>query len=227
MHRVARALLGTTVALLSLAGCATSTAGSGRPAADGRTGGGGTPSTLPVPPTSSAGAGTPTPAPSTGSAGPTPAGEVVVFGTVRLPLTPGSTAKVDGELLCVTLLNDTGCSLEVIDIGRIRAAGGSVSTPAPGAEYGWWWGSDVPSCGSGARTSVVTTSTVLQKAFRSVGAKNAAYGHWSVSCADSDLDFDPRLWWLPTSQLAFRERSTVAGTGPAVDKLLAGVTFSA
>ena len=60
-----------------------------------------------------------------------------------------------------------------------------------------------------------------------VGPKTAAYGRWAVSCADATKDFAPRLWWLPTSQLALRQRGSAAGTGEAVDKLLAGVTFGA
>ena len=46
-----------------------------------------------------------------------------------------------------------------------------------------------------------------------------------VSCQNGDLDFDPRVWWLPTSKIAFREHSTAAGADEAVDHLLAGVTF--
>jgi hypothetical protein len=52
------------------------------------------------------------------------------------------------------------------------------------------------------------------------------YGYWRVTCENSDLDFDPRLWWLPTSMIAFREHSTTAGAGEAVDRILAGVTFA-
>jgi hypothetical protein len=207
-------ILGTT-ALLALAGCANSTGGSGRLAADAR-----------VPGSS----GTPVPPGGTPSAGITPgpaSGQTVSVGKAQIPLTKGAKATKDGQYLCLTLLNDTGCTLEVIDIGATRAGGGSVSNPAPGAPNGWWWGSDVPSCGSGSDVSPVTKSTVLQTGFRKVGEKNAAYGHWKVSCQNSDLDLDPRLWWLPTSQIAFRERSTAAGAGEAVDAILAGVRFTA
>jgi hypothetical protein len=100
-----------------------------------------------------------------------------------------------------------------------------VSNPAPGEPNGWWWGSDVPSCGDETASSPVTRSTVVQKGFRKVGPKNAAYGSWLVSCQDGDLNSDPRLWWLPASQIAFRQRTTVARSGEAVDRILAGVTF--
>jgi hypothetical protein len=207
-------ILGTT-ALLAVAGCANSTGGSGRIAADAR-----------VPGTS----GTPVPPGGTPSAGITPgpaSGQTVAVGTAQIPLTKGAKATKDGDHLCLTLLNDTGCTLEVIDIRAARGGGGSVSNPAPGAPNGWWWGSDVPSCGSGSDVGPVTKSTVLQSGFRKVGEKNAAYGTWKVSCQNSNLDFDARLWWLPTSQIAFRQRSTAAGAAEAVDAILAGVRFTA
>ncbi|CAA9285348.1 MAG: hypothetical protein AVDCRST_MAG41-3936 [uncultured Corynebacteriales bacterium] len=225
MSRRTRAVLGSVVALLAVAGCATSTAGSGRPA-DGATAAGG-PAASPTSPPPTGGA-DPTASGPAGSALPgDPTGRVASVGTLRMPLTPGTTARVDGDFLCVTLANGTGCDLEVVDIGRIRAAGGSVSTPAPGEEYGWWWGSDAPSCGDSGQVSAVTRSAVTEKGFKKVGPKTAAYGRWAVSCADATKDFAPRLWWLPTSQLALRQRGSAAGTGEAVDKLLAGVTFGA
>jgi hypothetical protein len=144
---------------------------------------------------------------------------------MRMALTPGTTARADGGLLCVTVPDDTGCTLEVLDVGEIRSAGGSVSTPDPGAPNGWWWGSDVPSCGDGGTYVEVTKSTVVESGFKPLGPRTAEYGKWLVSCRNGDLNFDPRVWWLPTSQLAFRARSTVAGRGAAVDRLLAGVTF--
>jgi hypothetical protein len=154
-------------------------------------------------------------------------GKTVSLGKVTIPLTGVAKATKQGDYLCLTLVNDTGCSLEVIDIAATRAAGGSVSNPAPGEPNGWWWGSDVPSCGSGSDTSPMTASKVVEKGFKPVGSKTAAYASYLVSCQNSDLDFDPRVWWLPTSQVAFREHDTVAGAGEAVDKVLAGVTFSA
>jgi hypothetical protein len=171
------------------------------------------------------------PAPASGAATPgataVPGGKTVSLGKATIPLTGVAKATRQGDFLCLTLVNDTGCSLEVIDIAATRAGGGSVSNPAPGEPNGWWWGSDVPSCGSGSDTSPVATSTVVQKGFKPVGSKTAAYASWLVTCQNPDQNFDPRLWWLPTSQLAFREHSTVAGSGAAVDKLLAGVTFGA
>jgi hypothetical protein len=67
----------------------------------------------------------------------------------------------------------------------------------------------------------------VQTGFRKVGPKNAVFGRWTVSCQKPDLDFTPRLWWLPTSQIAFRERSTATGADGAVDAILAGVRFTA
>ena len=154
-------------------------------------------------------------------------GKTVRLGKATIPLTGVAKATKQGDYLCLTLVNDTGCSLEVIDIAATRAAGGSVSNPAPGEPNGWWWGSDVPSCGSGTDVSGMTASKVVEKGFKPVGPKNAAYASYLVSCQNPDQDFDPRIWWLPTSQVAFREHDTVAGAGEAVDKLLAGVTFSA
>lgn len=154
-------------------------------------------------------------------------GRTVRLGKATIPLTGVAKATRQGDYLCLTLINDTGCSLEVIDIAATRAAGGSVSNPAPGEPDGWWWGSDVPSCGSGTDVSAMTASKVVEKGFKPVGPKHAAYASYLVSCQNPDQDFDPRVWWLPTSQVAFREHDTVAGAGDAVDKLLAGVTFSA
>jgi hypothetical protein len=216
VHRTVRRLA-AGLALLTTAGCASTTAGSGTPAA-GLAGG----------PTPTAPAGDPTTAPS-GSAGPgtdpTMAGRTVTFGRIRVALTPGTTVRADGGLLCLTAQGDSGCTLEVLDVRAVRAAGGSVSTPDPGAPTGWWWGSDAPSCGDADSNVKVARSTVVETGFRKIGPKTAEYGSWQVSCRDSDLDFEPRLWWLPTSQLAFRARSAMAGRGRAVDLLLAGVTF--
>jgi hypothetical protein len=168
-----------------------------------------------------------TPGPSAGAGAAPGDGKTVRLGKATIPLTGVAGSTKNGDYLCLTLVNDTGCSLEVIDIGATRAAGGSVSNPAPGEPNGWWWGSDVPSCGSGSDTSPVATSKVVQKGFKPVGSKTAAYASWLVTCQDPDQNFDPRMWWLPTSQLAFREHDTVAGAGAAVDRILAGVTFSA
>jgi hypothetical protein len=219
----AAAILGTT-ALIALAGCATTTPGTGELAAGATALAGGGASSLPLP---KGGSGAPT-----GSAAPSgttlpPGTKTVTVGKATIPLIGVATASHDGGYLCLTLVDDTGCSLEVIDIGATRAAGGSVSDPAPGAPNGWWWGSDVPSCGSGNDSSAVATSKSVESGFRKVGSKNAAYGYWLVTCQNTDQNFDPRMWWLPTSQLAFREHDTVAGGGGAVDKILAGVTFGA
>ena len=71
------------------------------------------------------------------SAAPAPGdGKTVTLGKATIPLTGVAKATRDGSYLCLTLVNDTGCSLEVIDIGATRAGGGSVSTPAPGAPPG-------------------------------------------------------------------------------------------
>ena len=75
------------------------------------------------------------------------------------------------------------------------------------------------------RRPLIARSTVVDKGFRKVGPKTAAYAHWQVSCQNADQDFDPRLWWLPNSKIAFREHSTAAGADQAVDRILAGVTF--
>ena len=225
--RTTAAVLGTA-AVLALTGCATSTAGSGSVAADATRAAAGSPTSL-SPPT---GSGTPTPGPppttsaAPTSAAPTASGRTVTLNSVTVPLTGVAKATRDGDYLCLTLVNDTGCSLEVIDIGATRSGGGSVSTPAPGESAGWWWGSDVPSCGGPNDASAVTRSSVVEKGFKKVGPKTAQYGSWLVSCQNSDQDFAPRLWWLPSSQIAFREHSTVAGSGAAVDRILAGVTFS-
>ena len=66
----------------------------------------------------------------------------------------------------------------------------------------------MPSCGSGGDASPVTHSTVVENGFRKVGSKTAAYAHWRVTCQNADQDFDPRLWWLPKSMIAFREHGT-------------------
>jgi hypothetical protein len=215
VNRVLRAA-GAAAAALALAGCGTATtAGQGRVAVD---------ATVP------AGAGLP--APSKGAEGtPTPtatvSGSTATVGKATIPLTGVTKATKQGDYLCLRLADDTGCSLEIIDIGATRRAGGSVSVPAPGLDQGWWWGSAAASCGSGGDTSPITASTVVDKGYKKVGPKTAVYGSWRVTCQNSELDFAPRLWWLPTSQIAFRQHSTAAGSAAAVDTLLAGVTFGA
>jgi hypothetical protein len=168
------------------------------------------------------------PKPSEGAATPAPttvSGQAATVGKATVPLSGVSKASKNGDYLCLTLADDTGCSLEVIDIGATRRSGASVSDPAPGAPNGWWWGSGAPSCGDGSSAAPVARSTVVDKGFRKVGAKTAAYAQWQVSCQNADLDFHPRLWWLPNSKIAFREHSTAAGADQAVDRILAGVTF--
>jgi hypothetical protein len=212
VNRVLRAAATATVAL-AVAGCgAGQIPGHGTLAADAAGPGGGLPK-----PSKGAEA---SPAPST-----TVSGQAATVGKATIPLTGVTKASKDGDYLCLTLADDTGCSLEVIDIGATRRSGGSVSDPAPGEPNGWWWGSDAPSCGDGNNAGPVARSTVVDKGFRKVGPKTAAYAHWQVSCQNADLDFDPRLWWLPTSKIAFREHSTAAGSDEAVDRILAAVTF--
>jgi hypothetical protein len=215
VHRVLRAAAAAT-AVLAVAGC-----GAGQIPGHGRVdAAAATPGTSGAPAPSEDGGSAPAPTA-------TVSGQTATLGKATIPLTGVVKAGKDGDHLCLTLVDDTGCSLEVIDIGATRKAGGSVSNPAPGDPNGWWWGSDVPSCGGDDQTSAVTKSTVVEKGFKKVGPKTAAYAHWQVSCENADLDFDPRLWWLPTSMIAFRERSTAAGAGAAVDRILAGVTFGA
>ncbi|HEY6744323.1 MAG TPA: hypothetical protein VI357_01265 [Mycobacteriales bacterium] len=219
MKRAVRTAAAVGALALALSGCgSTILVGQGRPAAD-VTGPGD--STAPGDGSAAPEGGSPAPTASAAAGD----GKTVTLGKITIPLTGVAKATKDGAYLCLTLVDDSGCSLEVIDIGATRAAGGSVSTPAPGEPNGWWWGSDVPTCGSGSDTSPVTTSKVVEKGFKPVGSKTAAYASWLVSCQNPDLDFDPRMWWLPKSQVAFREHDTVAGAGEAVDKLLAGVTF--
>jgi hypothetical protein len=213
VNRVVRTAAAVVVGL-ALSGCGTTIlVGQGEVAAD-VTGPADTSGAAAAEPTASAGAG------STANDGKT-----VTLGKATIPLTGVAKVTKDGDYLCLTLVNDTGCSLEVIDIGATRAAGGSVAGPAPGAPNGWWWGSDVPSCGSGSDGGPVAVSTVVEKGFKRVGPKNAAYAHWTVTCQNPDQNFDPRMWWLPTSKIAFREHDSVAGAAAAVDKLLDGVTF--
>ena len=213
MNRVLRAAATAAVAL-AVAGCgAGQIPGHGTPVAGATTPGGGLPK-----PSKGAEA---TPAPG----GTTVSGESATVGKATIPLAGVTKASKNGDYLCLTLANDTGCSLEVIDIGATRSSGGSVSDPAPGEPNGWWWGSDAPSCGTGENAAPITRSAVVDKGFRKVGPKTALYAHWQVSCQNGDLDFDPRVWWLPTSKIAFREHSTAAGADQAVDHLLAGVTF--
>jgi hypothetical protein len=213
VNRVLRAAATAAVAL-AVAGCgAGQIPGHGTPVAGATTPGDGLPK-----PSKGAEA---TPAPG----GTTVSGESATVGKATIPLAGVTKASKNGDYLCLTLANDTGCSLEVIDIGATRSSGGSVSDPAPGEPNGWWWGSDAPSCGTGENAAPITRSAVVDKGFRKVGPKTALYAHWQVSCQNGDLDFDPRVWWLPTSKIAFREHSTAAGADQAVDHLLAGVTF--
>jgi hypothetical protein len=213
VNRVLRAAATAAVAL-AVVGCgAGQIPGHGTPVAGTTTPGGGLPK-----PSKGAEA---TPAPG----GTTVSGESATVGKATIPLAGVTKASKNGDYLCLTLANDTGCSLEVIDIGATRSSGGSVSDPAPGEPNGWWWGSDAPSCGTGENAAPITRSAVVDKGFRKVGPKTALYAHWQVSCQNGDLDFDPRVWWLPTSKIAFREHSTAAGADQAVDHLLAGVTF--
>src|SRR6185369_16649700 len=86
-------------------------------------------------------------------------------GAASTPAPGGSGTTVSGESATVgkatiPLAGDTGCSLEVIDIGATRRSGGSVSDPAPGQPNGWWWGSDPPSCGTGETAGPIARSTV-------------------------------------------------------------------
>ena len=210
MRRVLRAAA-TAAAALALAGCGGGQIpGHGVPAADAANQGHGQPKP-------SGGASTQAPT--------TVSGQTATVGKATIPLSGVTRASKDGDHLCLTLADETGCSLEVIDIGATRRSGGSVSDPAPGAPDGWWWGSDVPSCGSGGDTSPVTASKVVEKGFKPVGSKTAAYAHWQVNCQNAAQDFEPRLWWLPNSKIAFRQQSTAAGADQAVDRILAGVTF--
>lgn len=210
MNRVLRATAGAAV-LLAVAGC-------GSPAIPGH-------GRVDVYATAPGGSD-----PSKGGAAPAPtatvSGETVTLGKATIPLTGVEKTTRQGDYLCLTLSGGDGCSLEIIDIGATRKAGGPVSGPAPGQSQGWWWGSDAATCGSGDKTGPIKASTVVDNGYKKVGTKTAVYGYWRVTCADSNLDFDPRLWWLPTSQIAFREHSTVGGAGEAVDKILAGITFS-
>lgn len=77
-------------------------------------------------------------------------------------------------------------------------------------DWPWWQGTDPAPCPGGSGSTVSTTDYGLpvgdelgpvDRGFASVGDHTAVYDRWAVECRFSGLEYSPRTWHLPDSQI--------------------------
>ncbi|KAA9158075.1 hypothetical protein FPZ12_023500 [Amycolatopsis acidicola] len=121
------------------------------------------------------------------------------------------------------------CEGKILDL-REAAAQGAINTPSASREYGWYPGTDVPTCIGPAsdpgEASEATGSTVVDSGYAPVGPKKAEYGRFQETCQDATENNQLRMWWLPQSKILIVEHACTPELDAAFDRMLASATFS-
>ncbi|MBB2938033.1 hypothetical protein FHX82_005109 [Amycolatopsis bartoniae] len=121
------------------------------------------------------------------------------------------------------------CEGKILDL-RAAADEGMINLPDAHRQYGWYPGTDVPTCigpaadpGTG---SEATGSTLLESGFAPVGPKKAEYARFQETCQEPAQNNQIRMWWLPQSKILVVEHASTPELDTAFDRMLASATFS-
>jgi hypothetical protein len=159
----------------------------------------------------------------------TAAGAQVVVGTMHVTLPAGAKytdhgqdARLDG---CVAE-GSAVCRIRMLDL---RKAAPATDPPSSKRAFGWYTGTDVPTCITAtsppATASEAVGSDLVDSGLRPIGPKKAEYGQWQVTCRDTAQNNQVRMWWLPASKILVVEYGSAPGLDAKVDAMLAGATF--
>ena len=194
-------------------------------------------------------AGTGSPTTTSTTAGP---GEQVVFGPVSFVLPGGwSIVSQSDDDMCVAAAGTEEAaaaeeaagsaaapsSEEVEACAGVRITLGPLTghEGGPYVEHGdWTWHTSTdpmpcpaPPVDSDAPFDAVVAGddgmAPIDQGFRPVGDRTAVYDQWAATCAESGVEFTPRAWHLPTTQVRFLD---LLGA-PETPALLASVEFTA
>jgi hypothetical protein len=158
-----------------------------------------------------------------------PPGTPVGIGPMRvvLPTGAGYIADQSADLGGCVSVTGSACMVRLTDMSLVLQPGAQVNVPSVDRDFGWYIGTDVPSCvlGSSEAATTATGSKRLETRLAPVGPKRAEYARWRESCADPVLDNDVRMWWLPTSKVLITEYGATPEHDAAVDAMLAAAVF--
>ena len=120
------------------------------------------------------------------------------------------------------------CAGRILDL-RAAADEGMINLPSANRQYGWYPGTDVPTCVTEAADpgtgSEATGSTLLESGFAPVGPKKAEYARFQETCRVPAQDNQIRRWWLPQSRILIVEHASTPVLDAAFDEMLASATF--
>ncbi|MET7992673.1 hypothetical protein ABZU76_17440 [Amycolatopsis sp. NPDC005232] len=210
----------TLAATVALTACTQTTTGQAQPSPAGDVGQlGGSP-------------GTGSPVPSTRPSYPSTDGVTATIATMTVTLPAGTQYAVEsrdpgyeGCLQSATF----ACAGKILDL-RQAADGGMINLPSSTRAFGWYPGTDVPTCiGPSADPGVASEATggaVLEHGFAPVGPKKAEYARFQETCKDPAQNNQVRMWWLPTSKLLIVEHASTPAQDAAFDGMMASAKFS-
>lgn len=213
-----RALLVSMLAgSLVLAACTTTVTGRGSPA----------PLVLPEPIETGGPSSTATAAPTSASPQPSGPPSHATLGSVSFDVPGGWVVDKRSSSACVRAPGVAAgtCTLLVVDIPKAQVEHQVARAPDPKAPQGWWLGSGSPACATNPRVPA-TGSELVGSGFVKMRNKTSAYGTWLVHCADPNLNFSPRLWWLPRTQVAFLQERGGGTVDAQVDRVVASVSVT-
>lgn len=220
------------VAALVLTGCMRTTGGQAQPGSPGTGLGGAKASTSTL-----SGVPSPTGSPKT-SAGtpvsqyPSTDGVTATIATMTVKLPPGTQYAVEsrdpGYAGCLQSAS-YACEGRILDL-REAASSGMINLPDAHRQYGWYTGTDVPTCIGPASdpgvASEATGSTLVESGFAPVGPKKAEYAKFHQTCKEPTENNQIRMWWLPQSKILIVEHASSPELDKAFDDMLASATFA-
>jgi hypothetical protein len=156
-------------------------------------------------------------------------GPRAAVGSLRLPLPAGATYtehSQDGLLDGCIAEGTVICEARLLDL---RDPGAPINLPSAKRTFGWYTGTDVPTCITPAsppgKASGAKNSTLLDSGYAPIGPKKAEYARWQVTCENSAQNSQVRMWWLPTSRILVVQYGAFPGWDAKMDTMLAGATF--
>jgi hypothetical protein len=136
----------------------------------------------------------------------------------------------------------SACVLDLIVYPEMDRADIPHDTLDPSSSQGWDDGTDVEMCRAPAQAgprpervevdpdgswSAPWTGQLLSTGFVDLAERRAATARWLVSCPiDRTQQFYPRVWWLPTSKVAFEQLRSGSDIDVTVDAIVTSADLS-
>ncbi|HVW41216.1 MAG TPA: hypothetical protein VHC18_07695 [Amycolatopsis sp.] len=120
------------------------------------------------------------------------------------------------------------CEGKILDL-RAAADQGMINLPSAKRQFGWYPGTDVPTCigpaSNPGEASEATGSALLESGFAQVGTKTAEYARFQETCEQKTENNQVRMWWLPLSKILIVEHACYPELDAAFDRMVASATF--